>query len=471
MVRGFDPRERRLGRRGLLKIGVALAALPLLQACGGSAPASPSTPPAPSSAPAAAPTTASAAPAPAPTAAAASAPAAGAAVTLAFWQIGGKPWQDFFDQTMHPGFYKQYPNIKIEQTMLGAWDDLYKKIIVSVAGGTPPDITRGKDFWFGDFASKGALLDLTDLINAQTTKYVAADKIMPQVWKGSQWKGHQVALPLHIFVRFMFCNQDLLDKAEVKPPTTWDEWTAAGQKITNKAANVWGTMLYNYTGTEDMVSHFQYMLHQAGGQYWDDANQKFAFNSPEGLRALQFQVDQIQKGACLPMGTSTNQVVESGRMGMWFGGSFSFFDLAHSAPKLKYTCTLFPKDKTSAGIIRSNNFYIFQASKHPQETFDYGAYFFQPDANRLYGEGEQYITPVLETQKDPYYQHDANWKVALAQTTLPDDAWQIFFPGYQESAIKFATELQNAYLGKKSPQQALTDGEAAATASLKGGQA
>lgn len=387
-------------------------------------------------------------------------------VKLSYLQIGGNVFQDFFDDVIIPEFQEQNPNIEIEQTVLAEWDELYQKTIVSVAGGNPPDVIRGKEFWLGDFASRGVLQDLTDYVENSTV--VDAEKFTRQAWQGTQWEGRNVAIPLHMFVRFMFYNKDLLEKAGVEPPTTWEEWTEAALAITDESNNIWGTMLYNYNGTEDTVSHFQYLLHQAGGQYWDDVEERFTFNSPEGLEALQFQVYQLESGASLPMGVPTTQVVETGNVGIWISGSWSMANYAKNAPDLNYGVGLFPGNETRAGVIRGNNLYVFKSTDQPAEAFKFVEYLMTPEANLQYGEEMQYVTALRETQDQPFYQQSEAWETALKQTTLEDNTWQDHFPGYPESAARFGSELQLAYLGEKSPEQALADGEKVASEVLQG---
>ena len=47
------------------------------------------------------------------------------------------------------------------------------------------------------------------------------------------WQGKTYAIPWWSETRVLFYHKDLLDKAGVKPPTTWAEWVEAAKKLTS----------------------------------------------------------------------------------------------------------------------------------------------------------------------------------------------------------------------------------------------
>src|SRR5579883_830609 len=298
--------KRPLTRRSVLGfLGVGTAMM-LVAACSSGAPSSPAQPTSPpatasqptatsasSSLPTSAPVSTSAIPTAKPTTAAASQaatasqPAAaantssGAPVTIAYWFTGGKLWDDFYTKTIYPKFYQQYPNIKIENTVLGSWTDVYNKLVTAAAGGAPPELAREKDFFTPDWAVRGILQTLDDYV--KTAPHITADKYMPKPWQNCFFNGKMVATPMHIFVHYLYYNPTLLQKAGFsKPPDTWQELQEMAQKISDPSNGVYGTMLRDYGGQEDTFNFYQVMLTQAGGQFIDSTNQKFLFNSPEG---------------------------------------------------------------------------------------------------------------------------------------------------------------------------------------------
>jgi ABC-type glycerol-3-phosphate transport system substrate-binding protein len=454
-------------RRGFVGIVTAGAAA-LVAACGGAAPtavpAKPTEAPKPAGAAATKP-----AEAPKP---AAAAPGSKAGTILQFWLQGGRVWDDFYYKTLLPKYYQDHPGIELQITNLGSWDDLYNKLVTAIAGGTPPDISRNKDFWTPDFASRGA----SDVLDPYLAKQndITADKFLKGAWATTQWEGKTVALPLHIFARGIHMNDELFKQAGLadangkpKAPETWDEYTEYAAKISKPDQNVWGTMLFNYDGNEDAVIHFANFLVMNGGKFIADDYSKFTFNSPEGVEALQFQIDQIQKKACLPSGIPRTQIVESGRVGIWWGGSNNFAELAASAPNLKYTHAQSPKKKTRGGIIRANHQMLYKNSKNKDASWVFLSWHQLPDNAYLYAQTAGYFMPRIELKERPFFTSSDNWKAVGRQVFDPDNQPQPMFPGYPEAAFKVGAQLTEAYLGKKTAVQALTQPEKDATDALK----
>ena len=63
---------------------------------------------------------------------------------------------DFLNADWIPAFKKENPQADVTLNVVpGSWDDLFQKIQVTSAAGTPPTLTRGKDYFTGDMAALG----------------------------------------------------------------------------------------------------------------------------------------------------------------------------------------------------------------------------------------------------------------------------------------------------------------------------
>jgi ABC-type glycerol-3-phosphate transport system substrate-binding protein len=102
------------------------------------------------------------------------------------------------------------------------------KTQAALAAGTPPDVGQQGPDVGTQFAAAGNLLDLTavaaelksDLVPLQRDAYVT-------------WQGKTYGIPWWSETRVLFYHKDLLDKAGVKPPTTWAEWVETANKLTS----------------------------------------------------------------------------------------------------------------------------------------------------------------------------------------------------------------------------------------------
>lgn len=457
-----EPAARaRLGRRALLR-GVGLgAAGALLAAC------APTTPPTPTPAPA---KPASQAPSAQPTAVPQAKPATTGTTTVKYWFTGGKLWEDFYNQQIFPVFYKDNPNIKIEYTVLGSWTDLYNKMVTAAAGGAPPEVARQKDFFTPDWAMRGIVQELDDYV--KTAPHITADKYMPKPWKNCFWNGKQVAMPLHIFIHYLHVNVPLFEKAKLvdasgkpKPPDTWDELREAAKTLTDAANGVWGVLARSYGENEDTTNFFQVMLTQAGGKFIDDQNEKFLFNSPEGLDALTFLVDLIKDKSMMPPGVPTTNVIEGNKVAMWFSSSSYWPGYLANNPQFRWNTEHNAKRKTRGAVIRGNHQVMFKGAKEKDSAWKFLAFHALPDIDYLYGQVAVYVTPRIENQSKPFYKGEyknlpgVQWQHEFDALNDPDAQPQPIFPGYQESSFKIAAQLMEAYMLKKSPQEALAQAE------------
>lgn len=112
----------------------------------------------------------------------------------------------------------------------------------------------------------------------------------------TDYSGHPYIMPYSLDVRLLYYRTDLLEAAGfTEPPQTWDQLVEYAQALTKDLdgdGNIdqWGFVSLGLAGQVFNTFTFFDFLFQKGGQIFDE-NGKAAFNSPEGVAALQFMVD------------------------------------------------------------------------------------------------------------------------------------------------------------------------------------
>jgi multiple sugar transport system substrate-binding protein len=95
-----------------------------------------------------------------------------------------------------------------------------------------------------------------------------------------------------------FYRTDLMDKAKVKPPTTWNEFIEVCKALTFEASGnqpkVWGALIEASAKAVQPGFKLTSWFYQAGGSL-ADADMKPAVNTDPNIEALQFVVDLINK--------------------------------------------------------------------------------------------------------------------------------------------------------------------------------
>ena len=254
-----------------------LLAITLTAACGASTPAA-----APGSqAPSAAPSSAAATVAPEP------------AVTVTFWHgqsgvLGDrlKALVDKFNST-----HKVQVNASFQGSYTG--NELQTKLLSSVQAGNPPDmaqLTGASDV--AQFYKAKAIVPVQQFVDSPDglTKEQLADFVPSFLDDNSlpiNGKSTLVSWPLSKSESVMYYNPDVLKAAGVSVPKTWDDFRAALKTVKDK------TSFTPMAWTPSIFDMFLPQLYANGGTPLSSDLTKATFNSPEGVAALQYEVDLV----------------------------------------------------------------------------------------------------------------------------------------------------------------------------------
>jgi len=192
--------------------------------------------------------------------------------------------------------FEQNTGYTVHQTNF-TYDMLHEKLIASAAGKNLPDVVWGLPEYVGEFARMGILADLT----SAWSSWSDASKVSDSVKQAMSFDGKVVGFPYEATVRAYLVHDNLLSKAGVTAPTTWDGVVAMGSKVQDAT----GVSAYGVAGTgvrspqELMVYLAQEGLAVAdktGNGYkntWKDDPAKLK----KAAEVFQFYVDALKSGA------------------------------------------------------------------------------------------------------------------------------------------------------------------------------
>jgi raffinose/stachyose/melibiose transport system substrate-binding protein len=321
--------RRGVSRRSFLKVasvaGLGVAGLPVFAACGTAQPAS-----APgATAPAGAPTTSGAAVS---NAGGASAPVT---INIISWNSGSSA--DAFKNAMgqiNDNFKQKRPNVTINFEMLGqgaTWTNAQQARIASQTA----DVTATYGFAPQDiinFQPDTQFLDLSDLPSIKNFDQTNVARFM--TWKGKVWQ-----MTLAYVGHIVWTNQDMLDKYDLKAPTTYAEWNAMCETLKSKGE----TPIFYAAKPSTALSRLPSLVEVNVGRpkhpnFWADllVQGKADFTTPEWIesfkRAKEFvtrQFDPSFSGIDYPTGAG---LFATGKYAMWPEGSFSGGDIMAANP-------------------------------------------------------------------------------------------------------------------------------------------
>jgi len=441
---------RRSVLRGLVGTGVALAVGPIVSACS-------------SSTPAAAPTASSGTSAKAATAqpAATAAPSSGQAVKIDFWLLGGAPQGKIITDQIFKTYQEKHSTVSLSLQMMANWPDLYQKLLTAMAGGTPPNMSRIKDYWTPQFGVPGSLVQLDTYMSKNSFD---PKRYVQQRWTSTQVNGKTYALPWTLFQENQFYNVQLLKDAgftnpdgTAKPPQTWDERRQYAKKLTNTSQQQWGMQLYETDNQEGTTYDWLDLLLEAGGEFMNADRTKFLFNTPEGIQPIQYYLDMLYTDkSTVPVGVTVPNGVNGGKVALWMTGPWTVPTMRAQAPNLPWAVSLKPKLKNDAAALGGNNLTMYKQAQNQDTTWDWLTFMATPENDLVWNSNAGYMPVQPENWKKPPYSTDPQWKMIAAQASEPNPTLPIVL-NFQEILQDIAGELQNAYIQKKTPKQALSD--------------
>jgi multiple sugar transport system substrate-binding protein len=169
-------------------------------------------------------------------------------------------WYHFDDPKATPdelvgAFEKAHPDIRIQAENIpwGGGGDYDTRLYTSLIAGNGPDTGMVKFNNLARLMEMEALAPLDKWIDAWPGK---AD-ISPDLWRlHTAPDGKRYYMPLQYVVLYLYVRLDLLQKAGVKPPTTFDEFLTAAKATTS--GEQWGFGMRGGSGGHDSWMPFAF---------------------------------------------------------------------------------------------------------------------------------------------------------------------------------------------------------------------
>ncbi|MGO9742827.1 MAG: ABC transporter substrate-binding protein [Roseiarcus sp.] len=220
-------------------------------------------------------------------------------------------------QGMTDDFTKANPDIKLNWVTLEE-NVLRQKVTTDIAtkAGQFDVLTIGT-YEVPIWAKKG-WLDPLDKLGADYD----VDDLLPPIRAGLSYDGQLYGAPFYGESSFVMYRTDLMKNAGLTMPEkpTWDFIKEAADKMTDKAAGVYGICLRGKAGWGENMAFLTTMANSFGAR-WFDEKWEPQFNTPEWKKTMDFYVSLMTADG--PPGASSNGFNENlalfsaGKCGMW----------------------------------------------------------------------------------------------------------------------------------------------------------
>lgn len=370
-------------------------------------------------------------------------------VTITIWSLD-KPEQPAWNLARE--FDEKEAGIKVEYRLI-QFDDVVSEAMRAFSTGQAPDIIAIDNPEHALFASRGAFLDLTDMI--AKSGVIKKENYFPGPLNSVTWDGKLFGVPKATNTIALYYNADMFKAKGLdpdKPPQTWAELIDAARKLNDPAKNVYG-LAFSAKANEEGTFQFLPWAQMGGGSY-EKINSDGAVKALETWKTIMDEKlaspDSLTRGQWDSTGT-----FNSGNAAMAISGPWELNRMTEEA-KFDWRVALLPVP--DAGAERSSamgdfNWAIFSSSKHPEEAFKALEYFASQDDKMFAKYGQLPARSDITLPATGNEKKDAALKVfqeqlKYAKARGPHPQWPKISKAIQDA-------IQSSLTGQMSPKEAL----------------
>ena len=228
----------------------------------------------------------------------------GSEVTIKFYSTMGANLQEVLDNYITE-FNKLYPNIHVEHSSVGSYDDVRDQISTEITVGNQPNLAYCYPDHVALYNLAKSVVQLDDLIASEVnvehadgtneilglTAEQQADFIEGYYNEGRQFgDGLMYTLPLSKSTEVLYYNKTFFEENGLTLPTTWEEMEALCAKIKEIDPNSIPL------GYDSESNWFITMCEQGGTPYTSASGDHYLFNDPANKEFVKMFRQWYQKG-------------------------------------------------------------------------------------------------------------------------------------------------------------------------------
>jgi ABC-type glycerol-3-phosphate transport system substrate-binding protein len=344
------------------------------------------------------------------------------------------------------------------------FNGFHDKVVTLAQAKQLPEIILVQVDWVGAFAISNIITSLDPLIGKESASFLDQyyDAFKMQV------NGKRYTLPLHAGCVAMFYNPDIFKAEGISgPPKTWAELLEVATKVTKPEKNQYALTATLATEPPTNMTYDIYPLMFQAGAKIVDANNKPVFNSPEGVKALEFYAQLVNARKVSVPGVLQNGEKEkrgnfaAGNVAMMFEGPWGVAIQKGFNANKDFEIATLPWGETNGTVVRGSLFAIPSSTADNAKKLDAAWKFVKFVTGAVGSEIWSSKTGDLPANKivaeKSFIKDNKYMKVFIQQMGLPN-AMAIPHLPYQVELNRIMTiEVQNFINGNKTAKQALDD--------------
>ena len=258
-------------------------------------------------------------------------------VTISFWHhySAQSAENETLMNVLIPAFEAENPGIKVN-AVSHEWAELHDKILVSANSNALPDVARCDIAWLPEFQKMGILVALDEEMPDFTD---VSGRLLDSAMSTTRIGGHSYALALNTNSKIVFYNTAMLEAADVKAPSTMDEWVETVKKLSGENAN--GQQVWGWNEPALAGWNICPLIWSFGGSLTNEEQTKATgyINSPATVKAVETFAELVKAGAITGFNAGDIPMTDgfgTGRYAMMLEGPWKSAELAGAYPDVSY---------------------------------------------------------------------------------------------------------------------------------------
>jgi len=374
--------------------------------------------------------------------------------TITIWAMGAEGMKI---AEMARKFEEANPGIRVI-TQAIPWEAAHEKLITSVVGDIPPDVSQLGTTWMAEFQAMGALVPLDELIS--NSRIISKDKFFPASWETNLVEERVYGVPWYVDTRVMFYRKDLLKEVGFNhPPRTWEELERVGKALIKDRDGDGRIDRYGMALPVKDWNILSMFIWENGGNILTADNSKPDVESEATQEAFQFYLKLFEEKI-----VPTTEAVD---VDLFHAFRTGFYPIFISGPWMieltrnelgkeyegRWDVAMMPRKKFPISFVGGCNLVLFKGSKHKEAAWKFIEFMSQPDIQVEWYRLTTDLPAVKSAWQDPFFKDKPMLRVfgeQLNYTKAPPN-----IPEWEQIADAMQRRMEELILGKMNLFQTL----------------
>jgi len=354
-------------------------------------------------------------------------------------------------------FEQANPGVRVI-TQAIPWEAAHEKLITSVVGEIPPDVSQLGTTWMAEFQAMGALAPLDEFICQ--SQIISGDKFFPGSWETNLVNGIVYGIPWYVDTRVIFYRKDLLKEAGFDhPPRTWEELERMGKKLIKDRDGDGKVDQYGMALPVKDWNILSMFIWENGGNIITPDNSKPDVESEATREAFEFYLRLFQEKI-----VPTTEAVD---VDLFHAFRTGFYPIFISGPWMieltrnelgkeyegRWDVAMMPRKKFPTSFVGGCNLVIFRDSKHKDIAWKFIEFMSQPEIQVEWYKMTTDLPAVKSAWQDRFFRDKPMLRVFGEQLNYTKSPPNI--PEWEQIADAMQRRMEELILGKMNMSQAL----------------